>query len=323
MAALVACLEAIGAAQVAATELNEYGLTVVRKPTMAVNAAALLQMILVLQPLLLLGKVCQVPLKLGVHLVLSKQGMLANEDRCEHIAATLRVALGHVRRIATCVDKRRQACRFLSMEQDSQMKQLCKVAAGESFDESPSKKHTLLDLWATKKTGEKCEATSIAHTDDDTGFSTGFDPSKFAAEASVPGGQRKVAGEATRSPVATPLKRQRVKGPEILVTPDRVEAEKQPVPVVTTPKVQMRGLISPGIGKLYLSLGAKKSEICMIQIGSTRRQHLLTIESTTTRFHKELATQLVRLATSTEISLDELKAVKTDRLHALQSKDGN
>jgi hypothetical protein len=110
---------------------------------------------------------------------------------------------------------------------------------------------------------------------------------------------------------------------------DLVSPDDTPAPVVApmgttkgkvAPKLAAPKLVAPGIGNLYLSLGSRKSEVCFVQGPGGHRTHLLTVEEAQTPYHRELAAELCRLATASDITVAELRAVKNDRLCLLAKR---
>jgi hypothetical protein len=78
---------------------------------------------------------------------------------------------------------------------------------------------------------------------------------------------------------------------------------------------------APAIGRLTLSLGATKSEICYTSEGEKTRKHLTTIEVSATTEHRSLAVALIRLACSTKsCTVADLRAVKAAKVAELKKK---
>jgi hypothetical protein len=72
---------------------------------------------------------------------------------------------------------------------------------------------------------------------------------------------------------------------------------------------------SKSMGAMSLSLGPLRSEICCFPPATpTKRRHLATIDACQTPWHAVLATELVRLATSTDIMEHEFREVKRQKL---------
>jgi hypothetical protein len=134
-------------------------------------------------------------------------------------------------------------------------------------------------------------------------FGAGWDPSQFAAEAAAQGGLGRLADKRRVDATKTPGKA----ATETLETP----AKKLKVA-----KTHAREAIyAPGIGRLHLCLGERRSELTYEdQADGGKRRHLFTLDTQQLAEHAELACALVRLAATTSMSATDLRALKDEQL---------
>jgi hypothetical protein len=315
--ALLSALESVGCAALAALEGSVYGAEIVKNTALAASGKGLLQISGVLEPVLALAagnidgvKLKQVPLRQTIHLVLAKWGSEAGVERCEVLAAAIRVAIAHCRRLHLNEEKMRQASRFLDEDERVQLARLCSVGSPGGPAEPPRVPLTLHQIWSQTKAAPVSPAAGVKASPG-VGFDKTWDPTSFAAAASAAGGPKALA---QAGPQTTPRKRQAEESKEPCSSAKKGKTD--------TGKGKGKGKPAPkffskAMGRLSVCLGAHKSEICSLGFESElypKRVHIVTVEERSSKLHRQVVAALVRLAVTTEVTADELRAIMKDRV---------
>lgn len=315
MTTFVLPLAGVGAQGLLSVLENAYvGLS--KHPAKAADGAALVALACVLTALLKAtthAKVLQIPLRAAIHSVLLKAKEDCSRPTVDALVAALKTALSHIRRLCLNDAKNRQAGRWLSVEDRDTLDKLCELAGG-----APSMpRNTLYTLFQAGSAKRKPAETDSFPVDG------AWDPEAFARAASKPGGLRAIA--ACAEPVQEVQgggKKRKVEEPAVVETPIVEPPADVPEPTLSTPvKAAKRSakFASPKLGRVTLSLGALRSEVCYFPEGTQARSHLMTFHGVPA--HRELAAAIVQLACSTEATASELKAIgkaKLDQLRALE-----
>jgi hypothetical protein len=157
----------------------------------------------------------------------------------------------------------------------------------------------------------------------DDPFAPSWQPGTFAKRASK--NQRAVADEATPQRVVPSAAtensgvKRKVEKPECAGAKGKSSSPGREKPECAGDKGKRPGKFhARGIGRLSLSLGLHKSEICYIADDDVKRTrcHLTTVE--TIPEHQQLAQALVKLACATNIGVADLRLVKKEKMLELR-----
>jgi hypothetical protein len=337
MTTFVLPMASVGAPAIVAILQNEY-VSLSKQPTKAANGAALVSMAVVLLALLQAtekARVIQIMLRAAYHSVLSRAGEDVSRGRVDLLVMATKTALSHVRRLALNEGKLRQCCRWLSLPERETVEQLCRAAGGTRLPP----KNTLITVWAGGRDGSGAKKRQAPESTEEDAFSTGYDLTKFAQAASLPGGLKALASRAEKR--KEPAEAECAKKPKhediapasesAALVPLDAAAEAQPPTTVpteveeplTTPQKESGGrghrpakFASPSLGRVSLSLGQLRSEICFVETGSSTKKHLVTFHGV--QSHRQLAASIVELACSSDATAAELREVGRQKLQELR-----
>lgn len=311
------------------TVLTSLYVSIANNPAKAAKGEGLLELRRFIVALLPVSKINQVPLQACVHVALSRGGH--DTAAAERIAGTLRTAVSHARRIQRQPLKAAQACRYMKAEERSELEGMLGISSPTTTQATTSILHRFFKKAPTSAC-PKPEQTQRLETPEKTQkleqqspcmdpFSPSWRPESWATAASCFGGQRLM----TESPKAQGEARSPSTGDKqslVCAVTAPAPAKASPSPVAKPVKGKGKGkpsrtMMSEKIGRITVSLGEKKSELCFYSREAPLvRRHLTTVEAVAC--HRSIAVALVRLACSTPIELHELRAVKVRKTEELR-----
>jgi hypothetical protein len=334
------------------------------KPAKAASGTALVLLAPLLSPLFKVaadGIMCQVPLKTAIQAQLGGSPA-SSELKATELAAGLRCAASHLRRIKRCAVKWLQCTRWLQEGEKVCLSALADTCTEVPWFEVPADVRTTVSAMAAGPTGSPTPTAGgcASARPSDAGneiFSDAWDPLAFAASAAKHGGLKRcrsrgsagfsqvpeeehgllsevmakkrarAAAEGHKAEVVSPVVTPKKKTGQDTDTPAKAtESAGVLVPVsvdgrgdAPVPKGGRKALYAAGIGKLHLSVGETRSELCYVAPGETKRRHAISACSRETVHHRSLFAALVRLACETDMDLEGLRKVKTEKLRELQA----
>jgi hypothetical protein len=164
-------------------------------------------------------------------------------------------------------------------------------------------------------------------------FSANWDPSGFANQVGRQGALGRVADTRKRlleetTPTKVPTKVSGAesgtpsKGKDLVATKAmKVKKAKKATEDSDKGNVKMvrEAILAPGIGRLHLSLAENRSELTCTDKDGVRR-HIFTLGRDQLVEHAALSCALVRLAASTSMTSEELRAVKDEQLKEARTR---